>query len=141
MYDVTNHESFEKIRTWAAQIEEYGDKNLCKLLVGNKTDKEAERTVSKQEGQSLAKSLGIDFLETSAKDTSNVEAAFTKLATSILHSFQFVACFFTRDVFPSFFCLFVCLCCRSGSMSVPSGGNGTVNVSGGSASSKKSCCH
>jgi len=115
VYDVTNHESFDKIRSWAAQIEEYGDQNLCKLLVGNKTDKENQRAVTTQEGLSLAKSLGIEFLETSAKDTSNVEEAFTKLATSILHSFQ------------------------SGSLSVPSAGS--VNIGGQSSGAReKKCC-
>jgi len=116
VYDVTNHESYEKIRSWAEQIEQYGDRNLCKLLVGNKTDKEHERTVTTQEGSSLAKSLGIEFLETSAKDTSNVEEAFTNLATQILKKYQ------------------------SGALRVPSDDNGTVNVSGSQGSNKKGCC-
>ena len=43
-----------------------------KMLVGNKSDLEANRQVKTEEGKSLADSLGIKFLETSAKDAVNV---------------------------------------------------------------------
>ena len=43
-----------------------------KLLVGNKSDLEANRQVKTDEGKNLADSLGIKFLETSAKDAVNV---------------------------------------------------------------------
>lgn len=45
---------------------------MVKLLVGNKSDLEANRQVKAEEGKSLAESLGIKFLETSAKDAVNV---------------------------------------------------------------------
>ncbi|KAI5288039.1 Ras GTPase ras2, partial [Ascosphaera acerosa] len=46
------------------------------MLVGNKTDKVIERVVSSQEGLALAKQLGCDFIEASAKTSTNVEKAF-----------------------------------------------------------------
>lgn len=46
------------------------------MLVGNKSDKAVERAVSAQEGQALAKDLGCDFVEASAKNCVNVEKAF-----------------------------------------------------------------
>ncbi|KAF1940742.1 ras-domain-containing protein [Clathrospora elynae] len=46
------------------------------MLVGNKCDRVTEREVSTQEGQALAKELGCDFLEASAKNCVNVEKAF-----------------------------------------------------------------
>ncbi|CAG7952843.1 unnamed protein product [Penicillium salamii] len=46
------------------------------MLVGNKSDKAVERAVSAQEGQALAKELGCDFVEASAKNCINVEKAF-----------------------------------------------------------------
>lgn len=46
------------------------------MVVANKCDKVTERAVSTQEGQALAKSLGCDFVEASAKNRINVEAAF-----------------------------------------------------------------
>lgn len=49
---------------------------LPAILVGNKCDKEMTRAVSHQEGKNLAEKLGFDFIETSAKNTINVERAF-----------------------------------------------------------------
>lgn len=46
------------------------------MLVGNKSDKAMERAVSTQEGQALAKELGCEFVEASAKNCINVEKAF-----------------------------------------------------------------
>jgi GTPase KRas protein len=46
------------------------------MLVGNKSDRGTDRDVSMQEGQALARSLGCDFVEASAKDSINVEKAF-----------------------------------------------------------------
>jgi GTPase KRas protein len=46
------------------------------MLVGNKCDRVTERAVSFQEGSALAKELGCDFLEASAKNCINVERAF-----------------------------------------------------------------
>lgn len=46
------------------------------MLVGNKSDKHHEREVSSQEGLALAKELGCEFVEASAKNCINVEKAF-----------------------------------------------------------------
>lgn len=46
------------------------------MLVGNKCDRVTEREVSMQEGQALARSLGCEFVEASAKNCINVEKAF-----------------------------------------------------------------
>ena len=64
-------------------MDKYGNENVVKLLVGNKSDLEASRQVKTEEGKTLADSLGIKFLETSAKDAVNVEKAFTTLSTEI----------------------------------------------------------
>ena len=57
-------------------------------MVGNKSDLEANRQVKTEEGKTLADSLGIKFLETSAKDAVNVEKAFTTLSTEIKSKVQ-----------------------------------------------------
>ena len=46
------------------------------MLVGNKSDRVTEREVSTQEGHALAKELGCEFVEASAKSCVNVEKAF-----------------------------------------------------------------
>ena len=46
------------------------------MLVGNKSDRVTEREVSTQEGHALARQLGCEFVEASAKNCVNVERAF-----------------------------------------------------------------
>lgn len=46
------------------------------MLVGNKSDRVTEREVSTQEGNAMAKKLGCEFVEASAKLSINVEKAF-----------------------------------------------------------------
>ena len=56
VYDVSSRDSFTKVEDWLNELETYSTNHDCiKMLVGNKCDKEAERVVSKEEGQSLAK--------------------------------------------------------------------------------------
>lgn len=46
------------------------------MLVGNKSDRTMEREVTAQDGSNLARRLGCDFIEASAKNCVNVERAF-----------------------------------------------------------------
>lgn len=49
------------------------------MLIGNKSDLENKRAVSKEEGEAFAKQHGITFLETSAKTAENVEQVRVRL--------------------------------------------------------------
>lgn len=53
------------------------------ILVGNKADLEHRREVSTESGQAFAREHGLLFLETSAKNNTNVEQAFLTTATNI----------------------------------------------------------
>lgn len=88
VYDITDRQSFKDIENWLAEVDKYGNENVVKMLVGNKSDLEANRQVKTEEGKSLADSLGIKFLETSAKDAVNVEKAFTTLSNEIKSKVQ-----------------------------------------------------
>jgi Ras-related protein Rab-1A len=88
VYDITDRQSFKDIENWLAEVDKYGNENVVKLLVGNKSDLEANRQVKTEEGKTLADSLGIKFLETSAKDAVNVEKAFTTLSNEIKEKVQ-----------------------------------------------------
>lgn len=46
------------------------------MLVGNKSDRATEREVLTQDGRALARELGCEFVETSAKHGIHVEKAF-----------------------------------------------------------------
>ena len=60
---------------------------MCKLLIGNKSDMEG-RKVTKEEGQNLASQFGIPFYETSAKDGTNIKAAFDHIAREAYQKVQ-----------------------------------------------------
>ncbi|TRY99280.1 hypothetical protein DNTS_022829 [Danionella cerebrum] len=76
VYDVTDQESYNNVKQWLKEIDRYANENVNKLLVGNKCD----LTPKKLE---FADSLGIPFLETSAKNATNVEQAFMTMAEEI----------------------------------------------------------
>eukprot|EP00981_Chlorochromonas_danica_P014060 scaffold7245_cov197-Ochromonas_danica.AAC.20 len=83
VYDVTDLESFNNVKQWLHEITKYANENVNKLLVGNKSDLTSKRAVTFEQGQEFAKSMGIDFVETSAKNSTNVEKAFLLMATQI----------------------------------------------------------
>lgn len=62
---------------------------MSKLLVGNKNDMTARKVVDTATAKEFADSLGIKFLETSAKTSENVEAAFLAMAAEIKESTSF----------------------------------------------------
>ena len=53
------------------------------LLRGNKCDLSSKKVVSFDEAKELADSLGVQFMETSAKNAHNVESAFQAMAKDI----------------------------------------------------------
>lgn len=84
VYDVTDEKSFDNIKTWFGNVEQHASEDVNKILIGNKCDWDEKRVVSKEQGQALADSLGIQFVEASAKANVNVEEAFLSLARQIM---------------------------------------------------------
>ena len=58
------------------EVEKFNQNNTTRILVGNKVDLESKREVSTEEGQEMANHYCVKFLETSAKDSKNVDQAF-----------------------------------------------------------------
>lgn len=83
VYDITDKESFNNINNWVNEVKRNAGTNITMLLVGNKCDMEIERAVTHKEGQDLANTMGISFLETSAKADTNIKEAFSVLAKQI----------------------------------------------------------
>ncbi|GLU00367.1 hypothetical protein SLE2022_177440 [Rubroshorea leprosula] len=83
VYDVTDQESFNNVKQWLNEIDRYASDNVNKLLVGNKSDLTANKVVSYETAKAFADEVGIPFMETSAKDSTNVEQAFMAMAAAI----------------------------------------------------------
>jgi Ras-related protein Rab-2A len=58
------------------------------MLIGNKSDLDARRAVTYEEGEKFAKQHDLIFLETSAKNDENVEEAFIRTAKIIYEKIQ-----------------------------------------------------
>lgn len=95
VYSISSRSSFSRIKRFHHQIQRVkestggspsypgspvspvgGNGNVPIMLVGNKSDRVTEREVSTQEGHALARELGCEFVEASAKNCINVEKAF-----------------------------------------------------------------
>ncbi|CAB0006698.1 unnamed protein product [Nesidiocoris tenuis] len=83
VYDTTDSESFNSLKNWLEEINRFASTDVNKLIVGNKNDLKSKRSVEFEVAKSLADSLGIPILETSAKDNVNVEEAFLRMAAEI----------------------------------------------------------
>ncbi|KAJ3323762.1 GTP-binding protein of the rab [Blyttiomyces sp. JEL0837] len=83
VYDVTDQETFNNVKQWLQEIDRYAVEGVNKLLVGNKSDLTSKKVVEYDAAKELADQLQIPFLETSAKNSSNVEQAFLTMAKQI----------------------------------------------------------
>jgi GTPase KRas protein len=83
VFAVNNNKSFEDVNQYREQIKRVKDADeVPMVLVGNKVDLQA-RTVESKQGQLLADSYGIPYVETSAKTRQGVDDAFYTLVREI----------------------------------------------------------
>jgi Ras-related protein Rab-1A len=83
VFDITNKESFNSLPDWFSEIDRFASDNVCKILIGNKSDLEKQRQVSKEDAKELANKYKIDYIEASAKDSTNVQQLFVELTRQI----------------------------------------------------------
>ena len=108
VYSITSRSSFTRIRKFHSQIQRVKESTSAGsptagpylasptsptmhmsnqpapvMLVGNKSDRVTDREVSTQEGSALAKDMGCQFVEASAKNCINVEKAFYDIVRSL----------------------------------------------------------
>ncbi|KAI6188080.1 Ras-related protein Rab-30 [Aphelenchoides besseyi] len=89
VYDVACQPSFDCLPEWLSEIEQYANRKVLKILVGNKVDKDEEREVPERIGKSFADANGFDyFLETSALDATNVDTLFQEVATRLTNEMK-----------------------------------------------------
>lgn len=80
VYSISSRSTFEGIRKFYRQmqhVKKFAPQAILPIiLVANKCDLPTQRAVSKQEGEALARELKVGYVETSAKEGTNVEKAF-----------------------------------------------------------------
>ncbi|KAG1790985.1 P-loop containing nucleoside triphosphate hydrolase protein [Suillus fuscotomentosus] len=83
VYDVTDNDTFTNVKQWLQEIDRYASEGVNKLLVGNKSDLTSKKVVEYSVAKEFADQLNIPFLETSAKNATNVEQSFLTMAKQI----------------------------------------------------------
>lgn len=83
MYSVASLSSFEEVESLHEELVRLKGTSPILTLVGNKCDKAYERVVSREDGLAMARRLGCDFMETSAKTAMNVDRLFTELVRKL----------------------------------------------------------
>ena len=78
VYDITNENSFENIKTWLSDCKEMAPSTALLVLIGNKNDLEEKRVIIKERGEFLAQENDMIFFETSALNGNGIQEAFEK---------------------------------------------------------------
>ena len=83
VYDITKQQSFLNVQLWLNELKEHRDDSIVIMLVGNKSDLNHLRVVSTDEARAFAERRAIQFIETSALESTNVETAFHNVVSGI----------------------------------------------------------
>ena len=85
VYDITRKNSFESIDKWINDVTAVADKKITIVLIGNKSDLEDQRQVTKEQGEDKASKLEVGFFETSAFSGENLDKAFEIMMKEIFN--------------------------------------------------------
>jgi Ras-related protein Rab-1A len=83
-FDITDRVSFYNIKSWLAECEKFASKNVLKIIVGTKSDLIHLRQVDYEEACNFAEHNGMTYVETSSKNSINVDLAFNTLIENII---------------------------------------------------------
>jgi len=86
VYDITRMVTFEHVERWSQELLNHADKNVVVMLVGNKSDLRQMRAVPTEQAKQFATANKMLFMETSALENNNVEAAYMQLLTQIFQN-------------------------------------------------------
>ena len=85
VYDITNKDSFEEIKTvWYPSVKEHGEKYSVLAVVGNKCDLYENENVKENEAREYAQQIGATFMLVSAKSGDNIDLLFDTLVKQYL---------------------------------------------------------
>ena len=76
VFDVTNDESFQNLPGWLTSFREVSTDKAIVIVVGNKTDLEAARKVTREDAEDFARRNDCEYAETSARTGDGVQDLF-----------------------------------------------------------------
>ena len=81
LYAIDNSDSFRHAETWLNDLKQQANPNVKIFLVGNKSDLEDKRVITKEEGEKFKEEKNLDkFIETSAKTGENAQEVLLEAA-------------------------------------------------------------
>ncbi|KAJ8288010.1 hypothetical protein COCON_G00006690 [Conger conger] len=83
VYDIAKQLTYESVERWLKELYDHADPNIVVMLVGNKSDLASLRAVPTEEAKEFAEKNSLLFIETSALESTNVEAAFNNVLAEI----------------------------------------------------------
>ncbi|TYZ59561.1 hypothetical protein PybrP1_011639 [[Pythium] brassicae (nom. inval.)] len=84
VYDITDDESFKKVRTWVRELRRIVGEDIDIAIAGNKLDLQRSRKVDEDEARRYAESVGASHFNTSAKLNRGLEDVFVDLTKRML---------------------------------------------------------
>lgn len=87
VYDITKRNTFLSLQKWLTEIRSYTANNVVCGLIGNKCDLPVEeREVKIEEAEEICDLIPeiLFYLETSAKENTNIENAFYRMAEELM---------------------------------------------------------
>ena len=83
VFSLDSIETFNDLDSWINDLNKLSTPNAAIILIGNKCDLKNDRQVSESEALSFAERHHIEYLETSAKDNTNIGETFVRLSRKI----------------------------------------------------------
>ena len=83
VFDVTQPETFQKLPLWLEEIKKNCKKDVKVVVAANKID-EKVKNVDMNSVKEFCEKNNLKYIETSAKENTNIEKVFTELAKSVL---------------------------------------------------------
>lgn len=83
-FDITSRESFDHVHRWSEEVRNNTTPELISVLVGTKADLAYKRQITAEEGEALARSLNMKYVEVSAKEGLNVTQPFILICKAVV---------------------------------------------------------
>ena len=89
VFDLTDQKSFDDLKKiWLNDINNYSDKNIQILIVGNKMDLIEERKVTDSQVINFCREKGYKYIEASAKEGTNILKIFEELSFELASHYE-----------------------------------------------------
>ncbi|XP_054280531.1 ras-related protein Rab-31-like [Macrosteles quadrilineatus] len=85
VFDITHYYTFTSIKSWVKELQRNVDEPLVLCIVGNKTDLEHQRKVTKEEAMQYSQSIGGTYFEVSALNDLGIEDVFLNTAMGLIN--------------------------------------------------------